>query len=118
MKRIISFSIFYFFFGVLYAQEPVEVIYHQSEKDNGGEPKATLIFFNDIAYLSKVNDKSLSFIDYKLEAIVDMLKYKDSFFKTMENFDSMSKPVEQDETEEIFGYDCKKAVYKAFSNTI
>ena len=118
MKWIISFSIFYFFFGVLYAQEPVEVIYHQSEKDNGGDPKATLIFFNDIAYLSKVNDKSLSFIDYKLEAIVDMLKYKDSFFKTMENFDSLSKPVEQDETEEIYGYDCKKAVYKAFSNTI
>jgi hypothetical protein len=118
MKRIISFSIFYFFFGVLYAQEPVEVIYHQSEKDNGGEPRATLIFFNDIAYLSKVNDKSLSFIDYKLEAIVDMLKYKDSFFKTIENFDSLSKPVVQDETEEIFGYECKKAIYKAFSNTI
>jgi hypothetical protein len=118
INQKILLPILYLFFSVLYAQEPVEVIYHKTEKDKGNQPIATLIFLNDIAYLSKKNDETLSFIDYKMESIVDILKYKDHYYKTMESFDSLSEPVILDETEEIFGYECKKVVYKSFSNTI
>ncbi len=110
--------IFYFFVGLIYSQNPIEVIYHKNEKDKENKPNASFIFYNDIAYLSKENDKTLSFIDFKEGSVVDIIKYNEEYFKTIESFDSLPKPVFENETEKILGYKCKKAVYKAFSNTI
>lgn len=110
--------LFYFFFSVVYSQNPIEVIYHKAEKDKENKPSTSFIFYNDIAYLSKENDKTLSFIDFNEGSVVDIIKYDEEYFKTIESFDSLPKPVLKNETEKILGYNCKKAVYKAFSNTI
>ncbi len=117
LKLIISMVSFMVFVSS-YAQNPVEIIYHKSEKDKGAKPSTTVVFYNDIAYLSNSSDKTFSFIDYKKEFVVDMIKYKGEYFKTIESIDSLPQPVFQNETENILGYTCKKAVFKAFSNTI
>ena len=117
LKLIISIVSFMVFVSS-YAQNPVEIIYHKSEKDKGAKPSTTVVFYNDIAYLSNSSDKTFSFIDYKKGFVVDMIKYKGEYFKTIESIDSLPQPVFQNETENILGYTCKKAVFKAFSNTI
>ncbi len=117
LKLIISMVSFMVFVSS-YAQNPVEIIYHKSEKDNGAKPNTTVVFYKKIAYLSNSSDKTFSFIDYKKEFVVDMIKYKGEYFKTIESIDSLPQPVFQNETENILGYTCKKAVFKAFSNTI
>jgi len=117
LKLIISIVSFMVFVSS-YAQNPVEIIYHKSEKDKGAKPNTTVVFYKNIAYLSNSSDKTFSFIDYKKEFVVDMIKYKGEYFKTIESIDSLPQPVFQNETENILGYTCKKAVFKAFSNTI
>ncbi len=117
LKLIISMVSFMVFVSS-YAQNPVEIIYHKSEKDKGAKPNTTVVFYKNIAYLSNSSDKTFSFIDYKKEFVVDMIKYKGEYFKTIESIDSLPQPVFQNETENILGYTCKKAVFKAFSNTI
>ncbi|MCD6543278.1 MAG: hypothetical protein J7K34_02095, partial [Flavobacteriaceae bacterium] len=117
LKRIIYLP-FFMIFVSNYAQNPMEIIYHKSEKEKGVKPNTTVVFYNDIAYLSNSSDKTFSFIDYKNNVVVDMIKYKGEYYKTLESFDSLPQPVIHNETEIILGYTCKKAVFKAFSNTI
>lgn len=117
LKRKI-FIVSFMVFVSSYAQNPIEIIYHKSEKDKGAKPSATVVFYNDIAYLSNSSDKTFSFIDYKNSIVVDMIKYKGMFYKTLESFQSLPQPVLKDEEEKILGYNCKKAVFKAFSNKI
>ena len=114
----ILFPLFILFLVNTYAQSPVEVVYHKSVKDKGKNPSATITYFNDIAYLSKKNEKTLSFIDYNKSVVVDMINYKGKYFKTVEGFSMLPQPILYDEIEKIAGYYCKKAVFKAFSNTI
>ena len=115
-KRLLP--VFYLIFITLYGQNPIEVNYHKSIKDKHEEPQTTIVYYKDIAYLSNSSDKTFSFIDYKKDMVVDMIKYKDEYYKTLESFKSLPQPVLQNETEKILGYDCRKAVFKAFSNTI
>ncbi len=117
LKLIISI-VYFMVFVSSYAQNPVEIIYHKSEEDKGEKPSATVVFYDNVAYLSNSSDKTFSFIDYKKEFVVDMIKYKGEYYKTIESFDSLPQPVLHNETENILGYACKKAVFKAFSNTI
>lgn len=117
LKRKI-FIVSFMVFVSSYAQNPIEIIYHKSEKDKGAKPSTTVVFYNDIAYLSNSSDKTFSFIDYKNSIVVDMIKYKGMFYKTLESFQSLPQPVLKDEEEKILGYNCKKAVFKAFSNKI
>lgn len=117
-SQIFLFSLFCFIASIVCAQKPMEVIYHRSEKDTGTDSGTSMIFFNDITYLSKKNGKTLSFIDYKKGAVIDIIEYEDKYFKTIGSFDSLPKPTLQAETEKILDYKCKKATYKAFSNTI
>lgn len=109
---------FYLIFTGLFAQNAVEVIYHKSIKDKDEEPRATIKYENGIAYLSNSSDKTFSFIDYKNDVVVDMIKYKGEFYKTLESFTSLPQPVFKKEIEKILGFNCKKAVFSAFSNTI
>ena len=111
-------GMFYFVLAGLFAQKPIEVIYHKSIKDKDEKPRTTVVFYKDIAYLSNSSDQTFSFIDYKKNIVVDMIKYKGAYYKTLESFKSLPQPGLKDETENILGYTCKKAVFKAFSNTI
>ena len=116
-KQLLFILMLLLFTGA-YAQKPIEVIYHKSLKDKDKKPRTTIIYHNDIAYLSNSSDQTFSFIDYKSDVVVDMIKYKGAYYKTLESFHSLPQPDLKDETEMILGYTCKKAVFKAFSNTI
>jgi len=117
LNQLLFIPMLLIFTGV-YTQKPIEVVYHKSLKEKNEKPRTTIIYHNDIAYLSNSSDKTFSFIDYKSDVVVDMIKYKGAYYKTMESFGSLPQPVLKDETEKILGYTCKKAVFKAFSNTI
>ena len=110
--------LFYLFFSFLFAQNnPVEVIYLRVGQDIKGHA-STLTYDNNIAYLSKESDQNQEFIDFDKGLIVDIIKYKNDIYKTVEDFKSLPKPTSSSETEKILGYICEKAVFKAFSNTI
>jgi len=110
--------LFFMIFAMLSAQKPIEVIYHKSIKEKDKKPAYSFIFKDDIAYLSKNDAKNLGFIDYNLKSIVTMIKYDDRYFKVVEKFEDLPQAVYENSDEEILGYGCKKATYKAFSNTI
>ncbi|RUA12578.1 MAG: peptide-N-glycosidase [Flavobacteriia bacterium] len=100
------------------AQNPVEVIYHKTLKEKNKKPAAKFIFKDNVAYLSDNGDKNLAYIDYNTGEVINIIKLNDRFYKTVEKFASLPQPVLQNETEKILGYKCKKATFKAFSNTI
>lgn len=102
----------------LYAQKPIEIVYHKSVNDKGKTPRTTIVYYQDIAYLPNNSDKTFAFIDYKKSVVVDMIQYKGKYYKTLESFNSLPQPVLSGTSEKILGYNCKKAVFKAFSNTI
>ncbi len=104
--------------SALYSQNPYEVIYHKTDKNKNTKPVATLIYSGEVAYLSDKNDKTLSFIDFKHNKVIDILNFKGNYYKTAESFAVLPQPVFNDEEDEILGFKCKKAVFKAFSNTI
>ena len=73
---------------------------------------------DSIAYLSSEEDKNKEFIDYKKKANVELMVYGDTRYKTLQNFSEMALPDITEEVDTILDLPCKKAVYKAFSNTI
>jgi len=78
----------------------------------------SFIFKNEIAYLSKSNDKIQSFIDFKNHRNIDIIHYKNSNYKTTTSFNNLLKPIYLDQTETILGYQCSKAEFSYFSNKI
>lgn len=116
-KQLALAPVYLLFMG-LFAQKPIEVVYHKSVNDQVKTPKTTIVYYQGMAYLSNGSDQTFSFIDYKSHVVVDMIKYKGTYYKTVENFQSLPQPVLKDEAEKILGYTCEKAVFKAFSNTI
>ena len=110
--------LFFLIFSMIQSQNPVEIIYHKSVNDKGKEPAAKIIYKDNVTYLSDNDDKNLAYIDYNAKAVINIIRHDNSFFKTVEQFGSLPQSVLQDETEQILGYQCKKAVFKAFSNTI
>ncbi len=117
-QKNILILFFFMIITLVQAQNPVEVIYHKNINDKDKRPAATLIFKDHVVYLSDNGDKNLAYIDYNTGAVINIIKHKDQFYKTVENFSSLPQPVLQNETEKILGYECKKTTFKAFSNTI
>ncbi len=119
-KQIFLVLILSSFLGVLTAQnKPIEVVYHKStngEVDSSYSMK--MQYYQGVTYLSEAQDKTQAFIDYNRKILVDMITYDEKKYKSLEVFDSLSKPSFSDDTETILGYKCKKATYSAFSNTI
>ncbi len=118
LKKI-SFWIFLVFaIFNLKAQDAIEVIYHHKAEDTEKKPVARLLFAKGVAYLSDRNDKIQEFIDYNRGAVVTIIKYEDRYYKTVEKFIDLPQPKLQQDEKKILNYLCKKAVFKAFSNTI
>ncbi len=115
------FLLFFFFFSFLliHAQETWEVIYHRSV---GGEIDTTytkkLLYQNGVTCLSDSDSKIQEFIDYNRKVVVDMLDYQGKKYKAVQAFDSLKQPEKITEGDTILGYPCRKAIFKAFSNTI
>ncbi len=97
----------------------VKVVYKsfREGKESRG-PGMTIIYRNDVAFLSDADDKIRDFIDYGKKRIVTILNYENELYKTLSPFDSLPKPVAGKTEETILGYPCKYAVLTSFSNKI
>jgi hypothetical protein len=120
LKKYILTALLYFILVVLNAQNtPIEVVY---QRYNNGEKDINyshvLKFENNITYLSKNDDKIQEFIDYNKKVTIDIIGYQNKKYKTVSSFESLPIPTLSTETENILGFVCKTAVFKAFSNTI
>lgn len=124
MKRILFFAFVLFVNFIATAQEKVtnnstKVEYKEFRNGKLNENSdLSFIFKNDIAYLSKSNDKIQSFIDFKNHQNIDVINYKEGNYKTISSFDKLLKPTYSDLTETILGYKCLKAEFSYFSNKI
>jgi hypothetical protein len=117
--KTVLLSIFSFAFLVLNARQAWEITYHRSNKGEiDTSYSITLKYKNGVAYLSDAGDKTRGFIDYNRNMTVDIIRYNGQDFKTIRPLDSLPRPELTSETDTLLGYICKKAVFKAFSNTI
>ncbi len=120
MIRFTYFIAFLLYVGILSAQDKVYEVYYYSFSDGKANPDTEykMTFSKDIAYLSAEDAKIRSFIDFKNRRNVTLLNYNDNIYLNEISFDSLPKYVKKEDTDEILGYKCKLATYKAFSNTI
>jgi len=119
MKNFIIF-LFVLIPFLIQAQKSYKVIYHRIEKGKiDSSSSVSIIYFdNGITSILSSNSKAKEFIDYNRNLTVNIIEFDKHKFKTIQSIDSLYKPVFNDETENILGFKCKKATFKAFSNTI
>jgi len=126
MKQLITFSLLlsFIFATPAHAQKSKKknafkvnyaAIHNGTESPGRG---MTLIFSDDVAFLSESDDQIQNFIDYGKNQTVTLLNYEDELYKTLTPFDSLPQPKAGDKTETILGFDCQYAVLSSFSNTI
>lgn len=126
MKQLItlSFLLLFIFSAPAYSQKSKEesgfkvryaAVHNGTESPGRG---LTLIYFDEVAYLSDPGDQIRNFIDYRNSQTVTILNYENELFKTLTSFDSLPQPKPGDKTETILGYDCQHAKLSSFSNSI
>lgn len=118
-KRLILMGFVLYFTSMLIQAQYYEVDYQRYR--NGKLDSAylfTLRYENQLAYLSDETDQSREFIDFGREMTVDIMTFDEVLYKTIVPFSEKNQPELKNNNETILGYDCRKAVYKAFSNTI
>lgn len=110
---------FYFSLLATGQQKAYEVVY---QRINNGEVDSannfSFSFKDNVAYLSPPEPATKQFIDFNRKELVDIMQLGEDTYRTVTPFSEMDKPELKDEKETILGYNCSKAVYKAFSNTI
>ncbi len=89
--------------------------YSDGKKQNDG---TILTYGNNIAYLSKQDDKIKQFIDFKINKKISTVSHDDVLYKNSVPFNELPVPEQGNKTEEILGYKCKYATYLYFSNHI
>ena len=100
-------------------KKTIKVIYHSYlNGEKNPDYEFVLKYKNGIAYLSKPKDKTQSFIDYHKKSIVDIINHQGKLYKTVTAINTLPKAELSNHTEKILGYTCKKATFRAFSNTI
>ena len=73
---------------------------------------------DQMVYLSKPVDKIQNYIDLKNERNISSINHQDTTYQLLTPFNELPQPVLKEETENILGYNCKKATYTYFSNRI
>ncbi len=117
--KIAFFSLVFTCFGLLLHAQNHEVSYQLYKHGKiDSSYSYSLKFANQIAYLSGEDDQNRAYIDLQRKVIVDIMTFDGTFYKTVIPFSDLNKPVMTNEEEDILGYKCSKAIYKAFSNTI
>lgn len=117
-KKLISTVLIVFIYAALNAQT-YEVFY---QNYNNGKIDSSysysLIYEDSIAYLSKEESVNKEFIDYRKASNVELMIYGEQLYKTVVPFAELSTFELTEEVDTLLNYYCKKAIYKAFSNTI
>ena len=81
-------------------------------------PGVTVLFSDNVAYLSDSKNKIRDFIDYNRNQTVTILSDENGSFKTLTPFGQLAQPVAGEKTDTILDYTCKYAVVTSFSNKI
>lgn len=107
-------------FPVKARQKQVTSIKYQSV--NNGKisegPGVTLLFSENVAFLSDSKSKIRDFIDYNRKQTVTILSDGDKLFKTLMPFSQLAQPVRSDKPDTILDFACNYAVITSFSNKI
>ncbi|MCB0730154.1 MAG: GLPGLI family protein, partial [Ignavibacteriae bacterium] len=126
-KSILKLFLIYFIaIGIITAQQSKnEGVVQYSFKNNGKiSDRASLkLFYKDgiVGYESSFrrdSEKEKEFINYNDNSTYQLLTIDDGVFYQKKSFSEFEEAKILDETENILGYDCKKAVLKIKSNTI
>ena len=113
--------VFVFFSATLFSQsnsDIYQVQYDRFENDENTNSDLSLLYQNDIVYLSKPNDKIQQYIDFKLKENISTIFYENKTYKTVTSFNDLPKPKFENKNEVILGYNCQYASYMYFSNKV
>lgn len=78
----------------------------------------SLLYVDSMAYLSSEEAVNKEFIDYRKASNVELMVYGEQLYKTVLPFSELAIAEITEEVDTLLNFPCKKAVYKAFSNTI
>lgn len=107
------------FASLVHSQPVLEIVYQQ--KNNGKIDSVNTYrfrFFKNVAFLSTETSDTREFIDFNRKELVDIMRFNNVAYKTITPFSETDQPVFTNNTEKILGFNCSKAIYKSFSNTI
>lgn len=117
-KSIILIGLFIIFVWPSFAQN-YEVKYQRLNNNKLDSTYAySFKYVNGVAYLSSEDSKNKAFIDFNRKMNIDIMEYDEVLFKTVIPFNDLAAPEKIEESEDMLGFKCQKAVFKAFSNTI
>ncbi len=100
------------------AQPIYQVKYDRIENGTKSETGLSMIYHDQLVYLSRPQDKIQQFIDYKHYEIVNIMQFENKLYKNVLPFSELPEPLPGDQTAEILGYSCRYASYISFSNKI
>ena len=81
-------------------------------------PGVTVLFSDNVAFLSDSKNKIRDFIDYNRKQTVTILSDENGSYKTHTPFDQLAQPVAGEKKDTILNYTCQYAVVTSFSNKI
>lgn len=118
IKYLILSTVFISLNLALFAQN-YEVKYQRFNNGNLDSTYSYSFKYADgMAYLSSEESSHKSFIDFNRKMNVDIMEYDEVLYKTVLPFEDIAAPIKIEDGETLLGFNCKKAVFKAFSNTI
>lgn len=103
----------------LAVNEPIfRVKYDRIENGTKSDASLSFVYYDELAYLSKPEDKIQQYIDYKQREIVKVMGVDKKLYKNVVSFNELPQPALSTQTEVILGYLCNTASYNYFSNTV
>ncbi|NPD45389.1 MULTISPECIES: PNGase F N-terminal domain-containing protein [unclassified Lentimicrobium] len=118
MRSILIAIIVFGFSNLLWAQN-YEVKYQRLNNNKLDSTYSySFKYMDGVAYLSSEGSENKAYIDFNRKVNVDIMTYDEVLYKTVIPFAEIAAPEKMEKAEKILGYKCKKAIFKAFSNTI
>lgn len=81
-------------------------------------PGITVLFSDNVAFLSDSKNKIRDYIDYNRKQTVTIISDENGIFKTLTPFSQLAQPVARERPDTILDYKCQYAVVSSFSNKI
>ena len=105
--------------GQAQQKQVTKIIYQSVINGNFSEGSGITVLFSDnVAFLSDSKNKIRDFIDYNRKQTVTILSDENGFFKTLTPFAQLARPIAGEKTDTILNYKCQYAVVTSFSNKI
>lgn len=112
-------SLLFIFLSIVLNAQNYEISYERYNNEKVDSSYSySFKYVDSMAYLSAEEAINKEFIDYRRKANVELMVYGETLYKTVQSFSEMDLPNYTEEVDTLLGIPCKKAIYKAFSNTI